>query len=263
MARPQEAHTIKEIRAGDPQELMRRYKSTGDIGLRNQLVMHYIRHVNIAIYSIKSLALSRVPFEDFFNQGVLALMDCIERYDPERGEASFDTYCYTAIRGAVIKYMRRQCWLPNRLWETRSKIMKQRSELEQSLQREPTDDELAEAMGITRQKLEQSFAELDAVDTASFEEMLEESYDGVGIGKMPEAPDSEVDRRLLRQELDEALGQAIESLPEKERQIITLYYYENLNLREIGEVLGLSQQRISQCRASALERLRGALKNHR
>ena len=258
MAIMQETNTIKDIPVADPEGMMRRYKNTGDVSLRNQLVMHYIRHVNIAIYSMKSILLSRIPFEDFFNQGVLALIDCIERYDPDRGEASFDTFCYTAIRGAILKYLRRQCWLPNRLWELRGQITKGRSMLEQQLLREPTDQELADYLGISTKKLCESIAELSIVELLSFEELLCNAYEGIAV-KTPQTPDSDVARDLLKQELQQTLAGAIEALAPKERQIITLYYYENLNLREIGEVLGLSQQRISQCRGAALKKLRDTL----
>lgn len=261
MAMPQEAPAIKEIRVDDPEGLMRRYKETGDVALRNQLVMHYIRHINIAIRSMKSILLSRIPYEDFFNQGVLTLMECIERYEPERGEASFDTYCYMAIRGSLLKYLRRQCWLPNRLWEIRAKITRGRAELEQTLQREPSDAELAAHIGLSEQKLTQCIAELSVIDMVSFEELLSDAAEGIGV-RMPEAHDSDVSRRLLREELQKALGNAIDALPPKEKQIISLYYYENLNMREIGEVLDLSQQRISQCRLSALEHLRGSLRQY-
>ena len=261
MAMPQEAPVIKEIRVDDPEGLMRRYKETGNVALRNQLVMHYIRHINIAIRSMKTILLSRIPYEDFFNQGVLALMECIERYDPERGEASFDTYCYMAIRGSMLKYLRRQCWLPNRLWEVRAKIAKGRSELQQSLLREPTDAELAAHIELSEQKLTQCIAELSVLDMVSFEELLSDAAEGIGA-KLPEAHDSDVSGRIMREELQNALAASIDALPPKEKQIISLYYYENLNMREIGEVLELSQQRISQCRLSALEHLRSSLRNY-
>jgi len=94
-------NAVNEIRVTEPEELMRLYKNSGDVELRNQLVMHYIQYVNAAIYSMRSVLLSNIPFEDFFNQGVLALIDCIERYDPLRG-ATFDTYSYLGIRGSIL-----------------------------------------------------------------------------------------------------------------------------------------------------------------
>ncbi|MEA4892920.1 MAG: FliA/WhiG family RNA polymerase sigma factor [Peptococcaceae bacterium] len=252
---------IREVRVEDPEALMRRYKASGDIELRNQLVMHYLQHVNVAIYSMRSILLSNVPFDDFFNQGILALIDCIERYDPERG-ASFDTYSYMGIRGSILKYLRKQNWLPNRVWEARKRISQVQKKLEQKLMREPSDAELAEALGISEKKLAQYIMEISAVDALSFEELMEQTLEGVR--RKPAQPtEPEVDRGLLEEELRLALAGAIDSLPPKQKQIITLYYYENLNLREIGQVLNLSQQRISQIRMSALDRLRKTLEEFR
>lgn len=249
---------IREVPVEDPEGLMRKYKKSGDVELRNQLVMHYIQRVNIAIYSMRSILLSNISYEDFFDQGILALIDCIERYDPDRG-ASFDTYCYMGIRGAILKYLRKQNWLPNRLWEARKKISQSRTQLEQTLMREPTDRELADAVGISEEKLSRYLTEMSVVDTVSFEEMVEQTFES-----LMERPEnqyaSEVDRELLEEELRQALAKAIDELPPKQKQIITLYYYENLNLRQIGEVLDLTQQRVSQRRKKALEQLRDSLK---
>lgn len=251
-------NSIKEIKLDDPENVMLRYKASGDMELRNQLVMHYIQYVNIAIYSMRSILLSNVPFEDFFNQGVLALIDCIERYDPYRG-ASFDTYSYLGIRGAILKYARKQNWLPNRVWDARKRIMQGKEELEQRLLREPTDSELAAHIEMTEQQLYSYFSEISAVDTMSFEELVENTYSGLmdNVGLISE---TDVSEGLLREELLSALAKAIDSLQPKQKQVISLYYYENLNLREIGEVLGVSQQRVSQIRTKALESLSESMK---
>ena len=251
---------VKEEKVDDPEGLMLQYKETGNVALRNQLVMHYLQYVNVAIYSMKSILLSNVPFEDFFNQGILALIDCIERYNPYRGEATFDTYSYTGIRGAILKYLRKQNWLPNRLWEARKKISKGRIVLEQKFMREPSNAELAEYLEMTEEKLTQYICEMSVIDTISFEELVGDAYGNVL--KNPFLMEcNNLDQNVLVEELHHALAKAIDGLQPKEKQIISLYYYENLNLREIGEVLELSQQRISQLRKRALEQLQEALRD--
>lgn len=253
---------IKEVKVDDPEGMMKRYKETGDVNLRNQLVMHYIQHINVAIYSMRSILLSNVPFEDFFNQGILALIDCIDRYDPTRGVATFDTYCYTGIRGAILKYLRKQNWLPNRLWEARKKISQGRAQLEQTLMRDPTDRELAEHLQMSQEQLAKYVNEISVIDTVSFEELLGQAHENMFLRLLDEK-EGEVGYQLSVEELQRALAKAVERLPGKQKQIITLYYYENLNLREIGEVLDLSQQRISQIRKKALEQLQEDLKEYR
>ncbi len=251
-------YSIKEIKVEDPESLMRQYKASGDIELRNQLVMHYLQYINVAIYSMRSILLSNIPFEDFFNQGVLALIDCIERYDHYRG-ASFDTYSYLGIRGSILKYARKQNWLPNRVWDARKRILQGRSDLQQQLMHEPTDSELAEYLKMTEQQLSGLESEISSVDTVSFEELLENTYNNI-LDNVGLISDTDVSENLLRQELMETLAKAIDALPAKQKQVISLYYYENLNLREIGEVLEVSQQRISQIRSKALETLAEAMK---
>ena len=258
MASPSKKHT-EEDKAINPEEVMRRYKTTGDVELRNQLVMHYLQFVNVAIYSMRSILLSNIPFEDFFNQGVLALIECIDRYDPDRG-ASFDTYSYLGIRGAILKYLRKQNWLSNRVWEARKRITQGRAELEQKLMREPSDRELADHLGLSEKQLDGLITEMSVVDTVSFDEMLESSL--LGAADTLAGTEGDVSDRLLREEMQEALAAAIDALPAKQKQVISLYYYENLNLREIGEVLGVSQQRVSQIRAKALESLTEAMKKY-
>lgn len=239
---------------------MRKYKQTGDIEIRNQLVMHYIQRVNIAIYNMRSILLSNIPFDDFFNQGVIALIDCIERYDPDRG-ASFDTYSYTVIRGAILKYLRKQNWLPNRVWEARKRIKKGRSELEQKLMREPTDGELADYLGMSEKTLNQLMVEMSVVDTFSFEELLEETY-GNAVEKSNNIIEDNVDKNLMEEEMRLTLARAIDALPAKQKQVVTLYFYENLNMKEIGEVLDISLQRVSQIRKKALDTLNEAMSRY-
>lgn len=250
-------NAINEIKVDNPEELMRRYKAGGDVELRNQLVMHYLQYVNAAIYSMRSILLSNIPYEDFFNQGVLTLIDCIERYDPYRG-ASFDTYSYLGIRGAILKYARKQNWLPNRVWDARKKILQGRSDLQQQLLREPTDAELALHLDMTEQQLNGLEGEISALDTVSFEELMENTYNGV-LDNVGLISDTDISESLLKQEITQALAKAIDALPAKQKQVVSLYYYENLNLREIGEVLGVSQQRVSQIRSKALESLSNAM----
>ncbi len=252
------AISIKEEKVEDPEALMIEYKQTGNAELRNKLVMHYLQYVNVAIYSMRSILLSNIPFEDFFNEGIIALMDCIDRYDPYRGIATFDTYSYTGIRGAILKYHRKQNWLPNRLWEARKKISQGRTFLEQELLREPTHAELAEYLNISEEKLDRYIREMAVINTVSFEELLSETY-GSLIKGLSEMTSEDIDHDLLTEELHKSLAEAIDKLPPKQKQIITLYYYENLNLREIGEVLELSQQRVSQLRKKALDDLKRAL----
>ncbi len=242
----------------DPDAVMREYKRTGDLKLRNQLVLHYTPQINAAIYSMRSMLLSNIPAEDFFNQGVLTLIEKIDRFQPERG-VRFDTYIYKSLRGAMVNYVRKQNWLPNRVWSMGKQLRQVQSELENRLLRTPTSQELADEMHISTAELERLLIEMNAADSVSYEELLEQSIEPV-LAEGQTAQDEL--SNVLKKERCVQLANAIEQLPARHKQVIALCYYENLNLREIGEVLGLTQQRVSQLRASALQKLHEALKEY-
>lgn len=241
----------------DPVELMRLYKRTGNMEVRNQLVLHYMDSVKKTVMSMRSILPGNMQYDDFINQGVLALIDCIDKYQFDRG-ASFDTYIYKRLRGSVLSYMRKQSWLPYRVRAARRNIMQEQERMTAELGREPTNEELAERLQMSQKELDKYLVEISNGEMYSFEELLEnashvveqlsETYDDTGM--------VEPEGKLLKNELRQTLVDAIESLPMRERQVITLCYYENLNLREIGEVLGISQQRASCARSSGLAKLK-------
>ena len=247
--------------------MMALYKQTKDVGIRNQLVLHYAPAVRHTIVNMRGSLPQQIQQEEFFHQGVIALIDCIERYDPERG-ASFTTFIYKHLRGAMLSYMRKFSWLPYRVRAARRSILQAQAELNHQLLREPTESELAEHLQIPEAELRKNLQEIGTADMVSFEEMVSSGggysapFDGTaysGDARFGDILDDGVDRGLLQDEMQDVLVKAIESLSPKEKQVITLCYYENLNMREIGEVLGVSQQRISFVRSAALVKLRKAM----
>ena len=122
----------------DPVELMRIYKQTGDLEVRNQLVLHYMDSVKKTVMSMRSILPGNMQYDDFVNQGVLALIDCIEKYQFDRG-ASFDTYSYKRLRGSVLSYMRKQSWLPYRVRAAKRNIQQEQERMIAELGQEPTN----------------------------------------------------------------------------------------------------------------------------
>lgn len=243
----------------NPEELMAAYKQTGDLNIRNQLVMHYAPTVKNTIISMRSLLPQNIQQDEFFNQGIITLMGCIDKFDPGRG-ASFSTFIYKHLRGTMLSYMRKQSWLPYRVRTARRSIVQGQAELSNQLMREPTDRELAEYLDMPEKELNRNLQEIAAADMVSFEELIE----GTGGSQegLTNIRENTVDRDMLQRELKQVLGEAIDRLSPKEKQVITLCYYENLNLREIGEVLNVSQQRISFIRSSALTKLNRAMSQY-
>ena len=241
----------------DPVELMRIYKQTGDLEVRNQLVLHYMDSVKKTVMSMRSILPGNMQYDDFVNQGVLALIDCIEKYQFDRG-ASFDTYSYKRLRGSVLSYMRKQSWLPYRVRAAKRNIQQEQERMIAELGREPTNAELAERLEMSQKELDKYLVEISNGEMYSFEELLENASHVVEwLAEKHDGTDQvEPEGELLKNELRQVLIDAIESLPMRERQVITLCYYENLNLREIGEVLGISQQRASCARSTGLTKLK-------
>ena len=251
----------------NPEEMMALYKKTKDVEIRNQLVMHYAPAVRNTIINMRGSLPQQIQQEEFFNQGIIALIDCIEKYDPDRG-ASFTTFIYKHLRGAMLSYMRKHSWLPYRVRSARRSIIQAHAELNHQLLREPTEQELAAHLQMPEKELRRNLQEIGTAEMVSFEEIITGSggisaaYDApdlTGDARFGDILDNSVDRGMLQDELQGVLEKAIEGLSPKEKQVISLCYYENLNLREIGEVLGVSQQRISFIRSGALAKLRGAM----
>ena len=255
----------------NPEEMMAEYKKTKDVHIRNLLVLHYAPAVKHTIINMRGSLPQNIQQEDFFNQGVITLIDCIEKYDPDRG-ASFTTFIYKHLRGAMLSYMRKHSWLPYRVRAARRSILQAQTELHSRLMREPTEKEIAEYLHIPEKELSRNLQEIGAADMVSFEELISgagggisASYDGIsmhGGDSFSEILGDSVDREMMREELQAVLAAAIGGLAPKEKQVVTLCYYENLNLREIGEVLGVSQQRISFIRSGALAKLRKAMNEY-
>ncbi|MDD3228564.1 MAG: FliA/WhiG family RNA polymerase sigma factor [Oscillospiraceae bacterium] len=238
----------------NPEELMLRYKETGDLQIRNQLVMHYLSSVKKTVMSMRSILPSNMQYEDFINQGVLALIDCIEKFDPSRG-ASFDTYIFKRLRGSVLSYMRKQSWLPYRVRVAKRTIQHEQEILTAKLGRKPTQKELCSNLNMKMEDYDKYITEISNAEIYSFEELLENASQLISRSNTESGDKTSPEARVMRQELCTVLQQAIEELPKREREVITLCYYENLNLREIGEVLGVSQQRASSARTSGLAKL--------
>ncbi|MDR0469965.1 MAG: FliA/WhiG family RNA polymerase sigma factor [Peptococcaceae bacterium] len=246
-------------------EMMIAYKRTNDLEMRNRLVMHYAPAIKHTIINMRAIMPQNISQEDFFHQGIISIIDCIEKFDPGRGN-NFTTFLYKNLRGSMITYMRKHSWLPYRVRVARRNILQAQAELNNQLMREPTDSELAEHLQMPAKELTRNLREIAAADLVSFEELLNGTGGAVAPGYdgnvfepgdfVGAVLDDSVDRDMMKAELQAVLAEAIDGLSPKEKQVISLCYYENLNLKEIGEVLDVSQQRISFIRSQALVKLR-------
>jgi RNA polymerase sigma factor for flagellar operon FliA len=247
--------------AGDTLTLWHEYRRTGDQALRDRLILTYAPLVKFVAGRLGASLPAHVDEQDLVSYGLLGLIGAIERFDPDR-EIKFETYAIARIKGAIIDELRSLDWVPRSVRTRAREIERAIAELERTLHRAPTDEEIAAKVGITGEELEDSLAEISRSSMAALDELWTPSAGGDQIALIDTIEDTtgpDPEHSLEQTELKEALGEAIARLPEREKLVVTLYYYEELTLREIGEVLGVTESRVSQLHTKAVLRLKARL----
>ena len=203
-----------------------------------------------------------IEVDDLISVGVLGLIDAIQKYDPSRG-AKFKTYAEFRVRGAILDELRSMDWVPRSVRQKAASLDSVVQKLQSQLGRPPEDEEVAEAMGLNLNELFDTINETRSMPVLSLEDL--------GIAKdtgeqqslldcLAGKGDADPQTQLRLNELKEIIAKAIDQLPEKERLMISLYYYEELTMKEIGEVLSITESRVSQIHSKAVFRLRTRLK---
>ncbi|MDD6924543.1 MAG: FliA/WhiG family RNA polymerase sigma factor [Veillonellaceae bacterium] len=226
------------------------YKSKKDIEIRDKLIEHYLPIVNIIAGRVSAGLPSHVDRDDLVSSGFFGLLNAVDRFEPSRGN-KFETYAGVRIKGAMLDYLRSKDWISVSLRQKIRKYEQVVGRLESELGRSATDEEIAEQMGMTMEELERLTRQLNMATIVPLEDYV--------VGEQPQAPDSDPQEIAERKEMKHLLAKAIDRLPEKERIVVSLYYYEELTLKEISRILGLTEARISQLNTKAVMRLRGSL----
>ncbi len=237
------------------------YKDTGDNDAREKLILSYSPLVKYVAGRLSSNLPQTVETADLISYGIFGLIDAIEKYDPDRG-IKFETYAIARIKGAIIDELRAMDWVPRSVRARARDIENAYIALENRNKRSPSDEEVAGEIGITVKEFNDILTKLSYTSVVSFEELWgggdrDEKTSVLGTIEDESAEDPvEV---LESGELRSQLGDAIERLPERERLVIMLYYYEGLTLKEIGEVLGVTESRVSQLHTKSVLRLRARM----
>ena len=230
-------------------------RPTRSLEERDRMVEQYlplVRHVVARLPVTMPATLSR---DDFFSVGVIGLMHAASAYDPNRG-ASFKTFAYTAIRGAILDEIRKHDPVPRSRRDRLREIDRASAALQGELGRSPTIEELAERLGVPSSNLDDDFLALHTCRMLSLDDSSSSSDDAPNLGGSLANPDAiDPTDAVVHQELTERLAKALSELPENERNVVVLYHYENLYLKEIGEILGVTESRVSQILSRATQRL--------
>ena len=245
MAIKQAAEEI-EITAENQEEVIKRYSPMIKY-VANRIAMRLPPHIEV---------------DDLISVGVLGLMDAITKYDSSRG-AKFKTYAEFRVRGAILDELRAMDWVPRSIRQKASNVDKVVQGLQSKLSRAPEDEEVAKEMGLSLDQFHNTLNETKSIPVFSLEDLgiAKESGEQQSLldclaGKADADPQTQI--RLI--ELKEIIAKAIDALPEKERLMVSLYYYEELTMKEIGAVLEITESRVSQIHSKAVYRLRTKLK---
>ena len=242
--------------------LWRDFKASGDHNLREQLILHYSPLVKYVAGRVSVGLSGMVEQADFVSYGIFGLIDAIERFDPTRS-IKFETYAINRIRGAIIDELRALDWIPRSLRQKAREIEQASVRLEHRLGQTPNERQIAQEMGIGLAELHQVFSRLSLVNVLALDEVLTLSTgDGDRLSLMETLEDLSADdpvEVVENRETRHLLARAVNTLPDREKTVVTLYYFEGMTLAEIGQVLGVTESRVCQIHAKAVLTLRTRL----
>jgi len=249
-----------QLKATTETVLWQKYKTLGDLNAREQLIL---RHLDLVKYIAGRMAIrvpSSVSEDDLLGWGVLGLLDAIEKFDLEQN-IKFATYAAFRVRGAILDEIRSLDWAPRTLRLRARQVDAATEQLRGELGREPTFDEIANRLNMQPADVEEVLAKVREVATVSLNDVfMDEDGEGVSAGAF--VADRETQTPLdeaVKKETINRLAEAIRQLPETQQQVLHLYYYEELTLKEIGAVLNVSESRICQIHKEAAGKLRGIM----
>ena len=250
------------LKAIELKDLWRRYKEDEDPRARERLVLAYAPLVKYVAGRMSSGLPAHVEEADLISYGLLGLISSIERFEPAR-EIRFETFAITRIKGSIIDELRSLDWVPRSVRAKAREIERANAKLEHQLQRAPTDQEMADTLEITVDEFQEALVRISNTSVVALDELWtvsDASGDQVSLLDTIQDPDA-VDpaEEMDITDMKDRLADAIARLPEREKLVVALYYYENLTLREIGEVLGVTESRVSQLHTKAVLRLKSRL----
>lgn len=226
---------------------------------REELIVSTLPLIKHIAHKVMMRLPASIEIRDLINAGVLGLLDAVDKFEPERG-VKFKTYAEVRIRGAILDSLRNLDWAPRSLRKKSKDLEKVYAELSQKLGRPATDEEASEALGGNMEDFHQLIDQLHGLTVGSFEAASDADEKGEGkINYYPDDGSNNPYAKFETSEITALLAEAIDALPERERLVLSLYYYEEFTMKEIGTLLGVNESRVSQIHTKATLRLRTKL----
>jgi len=247
----------------DPKEhqnLWKQYAQTKDPAIRETLIVENAYLIKYVAGRLNIYFSANLEYDDLVSFGVFGLIDAIDKFDPNKG-VKFETYASLRIRGAIIDNIRELDWVPRSLRQKGKDLEKAYTELEYELGRPPTDEETAEKLGLSMGEFTKFVNDASISALVSLEEVVEQNNDypdEPGFEDISENPEKQAEYN----ELKDMLASEIDKLSEREKTVITLYYFNELTLKEISGIMKVSESRISQLHTKAIAKLRGKMTRH-
>jgi RNA polymerase sigma factor FliA len=231
--------------------------------LKEQIVLEHTPLIRYIVNRIAVRLPSHIDLDDLHNTGVIGLMDAIEKYDPEKN-CKFKTYAEFRIKGAILDQLRSLDWVPRSVRQKSRRLERAYGEVEQRLGRSASEDEVADSLGLQLEKFHELLNQVRGVSLVNLEEIRGGGQDGERTGSFADIVEDVTAENpfatLKLTETKQIVADTIATLPEKERLVISLYYYEDLNMKEIGNILGITESRVCQIHTKSVLRLRAKLK---
>jgi RNA polymerase sigma factor for flagellar operon FliA len=237
------------------------FKSTAAVGAREKLILHYAPLVKYVASRVATGLPASVEQADLVSYGMFGLIDALQKFEPVRGN-KFETYAIPRIKGAIIDELRAMDWVPRSVRFKAREIEKAHAELESTLKRQPTEKEMAHRLDLSLRELHDVVSQISFVSVLALDELVSVGSDrGESVSLLDTLADKGLDptHGVELQETRSLLAAAINGLSEREKIVVTLYYFEGLTLAEIGEILGVTESRVCQIHTKAVGVLRGQL----
>lgn len=243
-------------------KLLEEYAKTKSPETREKIILEFAPLVKVVAGRLSMYLGYNVEYEDLVSYGIFGLIDAIDKFDCFK-EVKFETYASLRIRGAILDQIRKMDWIPRTIRQKQKKIENVIREIEQSTGHAASEEEIARGLGISEEEYLDWQSQMKITGLVSLNEYMEQGSDvPQEYGRHTTARFEAPEERVEKEELTKVLGEAMELLTEKEQKVITLYYYEELTLKEISSILEVSESRVSQLHTRALQKMKTKMGNY-